>query len=57
MSLSREFFFSLIFRNYYFRYGKQPKPRTLREKIWGFEGEWKEDICGVCNDMGSCMDL
>jgi len=30
-------------------------PRKVREKIWTNEGEWQEDICGCCNDIGSCV--
>jgi len=35
-------------------YGQQASRKT-REKIWVNEAEWQEDICGCCNDMGSCM--
>ncbi|CAF0861749.1 unnamed protein product [Rotaria sordida] len=33
---------------------QQQQPRKLREKIWNYEGEWQRDICGCCNDIGSC---
>ncbi len=37
-----------------FSFGQQA-PKKLREKIWGFENDWQRDICGCCNDIGSCM--
>lgn len=39
-----------------FSYG-QPAPKKLREKIWSYEGDWQRDICGCCDDVGSCRLL